>query len=79
MRFIFPGLWDRLFSLAVWNRAPNYFDVRSHVGLDSGLFQQVHIFLVIRAPDLDAELQSESHESEVAGKNHLPLPAGFFF
>lgn len=49
------------------------------MGLSSGLFQQVHVFLVIRAPDLDAVLQVESQESEVAGKSHLPLPAALFF
>lgn len=84
MRFTFPGLQNRLLSLTVWtawfiSRGPKHFDVWNDVGLDSGLFQQVHIFLVIRAPDLDAGLQMESHESEVAGKNHLPLPAGLFF
>ncbi|KAK4831083.1 hypothetical protein QYF61_015281 [Mycteria americana] len=38
--------------------------------------QQVHVFPVLRAPELDAVLQVGSHQSRVEGQNHLPRPAG---
>jgi len=40
------------------------------------LLQQVHVFPVLRAPELDAGLQVRSHQSRVEGQNHLPQPAG---
>ncbi|KAK4822945.1 hypothetical protein QYF61_023445 [Mycteria americana] len=40
------------------------------------LLQQVHVFPVLRAPELDAVLQVGSHQSRVEGQNHLPRPAG---
>jgi len=41
-----------------------------------GLLQQIHVFPVLRAPELDAGLQVGSHQSGVEGQNHLPRPAG---
>ncbi|KAK4816284.1 hypothetical protein QYF61_014582 [Mycteria americana] len=38
--------------------------------------QQLHVFLVLRTPELDAVLQVESHQSGVEGQNHFPQPAG---
>ncbi|KAK4816062.1 hypothetical protein QYF61_011070 [Mycteria americana] len=38
--------------------------------------QQVHVFPVLRAPELDAVLQVGSHQSGGEGQNHLPGPAG---
>ncbi|KAK4818851.1 LOW QUALITY PROTEIN: hypothetical protein QYF61_020070 [Mycteria americana] len=38
--------------------------------------QQLHVLLVLRAPELDAVLQVRSHQSRVEGQNHLPRPAG---
>ncbi|KAK4815585.1 hypothetical protein QYF61_004800 [Mycteria americana] len=38
--------------------------------------QQVHVFPVLRAPELDAVLQVGSHQSGGEGQNHLPRPAG---
>ncbi|KAK4817103.1 hypothetical protein QYF61_027966 [Mycteria americana] len=38
--------------------------------------QQLHVLLVLRAPDLDAVLQVGSHQSRAEGQNHLPRPAG---
>jgi len=31
---------------------------------------------VLRAPELDAGLQVESHQNRAEGQNHIPLPAG---
>ncbi|KAK4814330.1 hypothetical protein QYF61_014844 [Mycteria americana] len=42
--------------------------------LDS--LQQLHVLLVLRAPELDAALQVGSHQSGVEGQNPLPRPAG---
>ncbi|KAK4832092.1 hypothetical protein QYF61_020707 [Mycteria americana] len=42
--------------------------------LDS--FQQVHVLLMLGAPELNAVLRVGSHESGVEGENHLPRPAG---
>ena len=33
--------------------------------------QQVHVFPVLRAPELDAVLQVRSHQSGVEGQNHF--------
>ncbi|KAK4811312.1 LOW QUALITY PROTEIN: hypothetical protein QYF61_024448 [Mycteria americana] len=38
--------------------------------------QQLHVFRVLRAPELDAVLQVRSHQSGVEGQNPLPRPAG---
>ncbi|KAK4821962.1 hypothetical protein QYF61_004966 [Mycteria americana] len=38
--------------------------------------QQVHVLLMLGAPELDAALQVGSHKSGVEGQNHLPRPAG---
>ncbi|KAK4824907.1 LOW QUALITY PROTEIN: hypothetical protein QYF61_021422 [Mycteria americana] len=38
--------------------------------------QQLHVLLVLRAPELEAVLQVGSHQSRVEGQNHLPRPAG---
>ncbi|KAK4816463.1 hypothetical protein QYF61_017191 [Mycteria americana] len=38
--------------------------------------QQVHVFPVLRAPELDAVLQVGSQQRGVKGQNHLPRPAG---
>ncbi|KAK4810201.1 hypothetical protein QYF61_011795 [Mycteria americana] len=38
--------------------------------------QQVHVFPVLRAPELDTVLQVGSHQSRVEGQNHLLQPAG---
>ena len=38
--------------------------------------QHVHVFLVLRAPELDAQLQTGSHHSRPEGQNPLPRPAG---
>ncbi|KAK4823178.1 hypothetical protein QYF61_027082 [Mycteria americana] len=40
------------------------------------LLQQVHVFPVLRAPELDAVLQVGSHQNRAEGQNHLPRPAG---
>jgi len=39
-------------------------------------FQQLHVLLVLRAPELDAGLQVGSYQSGVEGQNHIPHPAG---
>ncbi|KAK4829425.1 hypothetical protein QYF61_004300 [Mycteria americana] len=39
------------------------------------LFQQVHVFPVLRTPEVDAILQVGSHQNGVEGQNHLPQPA----
>ena len=38
--------------------------------------QQVHVFPVLRAPELDAGLPVGSHQSGAEGQNPLPQPAG---
>ncbi|KAK4823530.1 hypothetical protein QYF61_003039 [Mycteria americana] len=38
--------------------------------------QEVHVFPVLRAPELDAVLQVGSDQSRVEGQNHLPRPDG---
>jgi len=38
--------------------------------------QQVHVCLLLRAPEPDAGLQVGSHQSTVEGQNHLPQRAG---
>ncbi|KAK4821646.1 hypothetical protein QYF61_026507 [Mycteria americana] len=38
--------------------------------------QQLHVLLVLRAPELDAVLWVGSYQSGVEGQNHLPRPAG---
>ncbi|KAK4806791.1 hypothetical protein QYF61_005587 [Mycteria americana] len=38
--------------------------------------QQLHVLLVLRAPELDAVLQVGSHQSRIEGQNHLPQPVG---
>ncbi|KAK4816932.1 hypothetical protein QYF61_025428 [Mycteria americana] len=38
--------------------------------------QQVHVFPVLRAPELDAVLQVGSHQSRAEGQNHLLQPVG---
>ncbi|KAJ7420830.1 Cohesin subunit SA-2 [Willisornis vidua] len=40
------------------------------------LLQQVHIILMLGAPELDTALQVGSHQSKVKGQKHLPQPAG---
>ncbi|KAK4808881.1 hypothetical protein QYF61_007996 [Mycteria americana] len=40
------------------------------------LLQQVHVLLMLGAPQVDAVLQVGSHKSGVKGQNHLPRPAG---
>ena len=40
------------------------------------LLQQVHVFPVLRTPDLDTVLQVGSHQSSVEGQNHLSCTAG---
>ncbi|KAK4829041.1 hypothetical protein QYF61_001846 [Mycteria americana] len=45
-------------------------------GLPLDPLQQLHVFPVLRAPELDAVLQVGSHQSRVEGQNHLPRPAG---
>ena len=40
------------------------------------LLQQLHILLVLEAPELDTVLQVESHESIVEVQDHLSQPAG---
>jgi len=40
------------------------------------LLQQLHLLLVLRAPDLDAGLQVKFHQGSADGQNHLPRPAG---
>jgi len=40
------------------------------------LLQQLYVFAVLRAPELDAGLQVGSHQSGAEGQNHLPRPAG---
>ncbi|KAK4828770.1 hypothetical protein QYF61_000795 [Mycteria americana] len=42
--------------------------------LDS--LQQVHVLLMLGAPEVNVVLQVGSHESGVEGENHLPRPAG---
>jgi len=38
--------------------------------------QQVHVLLVLGAPERDTGLQVGSHQSRAEGQNHLPRPAG---
>ncbi|PKU47477.1 hypothetical protein llap_2217 [Limosa lapponica baueri] len=40
------------------------------------LLQQVHVLLMLGAPELDAVLQLGTYKSGVEGENHLPQPAG---
>lgn len=46
-----------------------------HCGPPMGLFQCVHVFLVLEAAELDAALQVSSQDSRVEGNNHLPSSA----
>jgi len=39
--------------------------------------QQVHVLLVLGAPEPDAGFQVKSHQSEAEGQNHLPRPAAY--
>jgi len=39
--------------------------------------QQVHVFPVLRAPELHTGLTVESHQSRAEGQSHLPRPAGY--
>ena len=39
-------------------------------------FQQLRVFPVLRAPELNAGLQGRSHQSRVEGQNNFPQPAG---
>ncbi|XP_048803588.1 uncharacterized protein LOC125694433 [Lagopus muta] len=39
-------------------------------------FQNLYVFLVLRAPQLDTVLQVGPHKSRVERDNHLPVPAG---
>jgi len=41
------------------------------------LIQQVHVFPVLRAPELGSGLQVESHQSGVGRQSHLPGRAGY--
>ncbi|KAK4824741.1 hypothetical protein QYF61_018213 [Mycteria americana] len=45
-------------------------------GLALDPLQQLHVLLVLRAPELDTGFQVGSHQSRVEGQNHLPQPAG---
>ena len=45
-------------------------------GLPLDLPQQLHVFPVLRAPEMDTGLQVGSHQSRVEGKNQPPRPAG---
>ena len=38
--------------------------------------QQIHVCLVLKAPELDVGLHVGSHQSGVEGQNHLSRPAG---
>ena len=38
--------------------------------------QELHVFLVLGVPGLDAVFWMGPHKSQVEGDNHLPLPAG---
>ena len=38
--------------------------------------QQLQVFPVLRAPELDTGLQMGCHQSRAEGQNHLPQPAG---
>jgi len=38
--------------------------------------RELHVLLVLGAPELDAGLQVGSHQSRVEGQNHLSRPAG---
>jgi len=38
--------------------------------------QQVHVLLVLGAPELDTGFEVGSHQSRAEGRNHLPRPAG---
>ena len=40
------------------------------------LLQQLHVFFVLWAPELDTVLQVGSHKSGVEGQNHVLRPAG---
>ncbi|KAK4815122.1 hypothetical protein QYF61_017397 [Mycteria americana] len=40
------------------------------------LLQQLHVLLVLRAPELGAVLQVGSHQNRAESQNHLPRPAG---
>ncbi|XP_068253163.1 ubiquitin-conjugating enzyme E2 W isoform X1 [Nyctibius grandis] len=50
------------------------FDHHRGPPLDS--FQQLHVLLMLGAPEMNAVLQVGSHESRVKGQNHLPRRAG---
>ncbi|KAK4831476.1 hypothetical protein QYF61_017724 [Mycteria americana] len=45
-------------------------------GLPLDSLQQVHVLFMLGAPELDAVLQVESHQSGAEGQNHLCRPAG---
>ncbi|PKU42021.1 hypothetical protein llap_7679 [Limosa lapponica baueri] len=49
---------------------------RSLSYLWKAMVTQDHDVLILGAPELDAVLQMESHQSGVEGENHLPQPAG---
>lgn len=40
------------------------------------LLQQVHFYLMLGGPKMDATLQVGSHESGVEVENHIPQPSG---
>jgi len=40
--------------------------------------QQLHVFLVLGTPGLDAVLQMVPHEGRIEGNDPLPLPAGHY-
>ncbi|KAK4824943.1 hypothetical protein QYF61_021631, partial [Mycteria americana] len=42
----------------------------------AGVEGLVHVFPVLRTPELDTVLQVGSHQSRAEGQNHLPRPAG---
>ena len=48
-------------------------------GLSLDLLQQLHVFSLLRAPELDTVLQVGSQQREVEGQNHLSQPAGHAF
>ncbi|KAK4825882.1 hypothetical protein QYF61_003156 [Mycteria americana] len=68
---------DRTYQKDLRGQAGEVFHPSDHFcGPPLDPFQQLHVFHVLRTPELDAVLQVESHQSRVEGQNHLPRPAG---
>ncbi|KAK4829013.1 hypothetical protein QYF61_001769 [Mycteria americana] len=63
-------------KLSVNNRGEVFHPSDHFCGPPLDTLQQVHVFPVLRTPELDAVLQVGSHQSGAERQNHIPRPAG---